>query len=85
MQSSGLATSDVVADYEAIVREVEGEREVAWADQSVLDATIGAADTTMGDALLQDGLDYGELLDFPVLHEVSYTPRKFNSSIALQP
>ncbi|XP_078587891.1 kinesin-like protein KIF18A [Branchiostoma floridae x Branchiostoma japonicum] len=62
LKGAGMATSDVTSEFETVQRMVEGEKEVMWADQSML-----------GDRT-QTGLDLTEVLDLSVMSVVSATP-----------
>ncbi|XP_078669677.1 kinesin-like protein KIF18A [Branchiostoma floridae x Branchiostoma belcheri] len=62
LKGAGMATSDVTSEFEAVQRMVQGEKEVMWADQSM-----------MGNQT-QTGLDLTEVLDLSVMSVVSATP-----------
>ncbi|CAH1257505.1 KIF18A [Branchiostoma lanceolatum] len=62
LKGAGMATSDVTSEFEAVQRMVEGEKEVMWADQSMLGNRT------------QTGLDLTEVLDLSVMSVVSATP-----------
>ncbi|XP_022082824.1 kinesin-like protein KIF18A isoform X2 [Acanthaster planci] len=69
LKGSGLATSDVAADFEAIQKQVEGDREVAWADQSVSE---GSEVKPSG---VTEHLDLNYLLELPIMKCVDTTPK----------
>ena len=82
LKGAGLATSDLVADYEALQQLVGSDREVAWADLSScgdgsrLDETNINTTTTSATTTATEDFDINRLLDFPVLNCVNVT-RKY--------
>ncbi|XP_038052744.1 kinesin-like protein KIF18A [Patiria miniata] len=70
LKGSGLATSDVAVDFESIQKQVEGDREVAWADQNGSEVT--GLEVKPGGATEPD-LNY--LLELPVMKCVDVTPK----------
>ncbi|XP_071809162.1 kinesin-like protein KIF18A [Asterias amurensis] len=70
LKGSGLATTDVTTDFEALQKQVEGDREVAWADQSMSEV----ADSNPNSAAAA-GVDLNYLLLLPVMRCVDSTPK----------
>lgn len=70
LKGSGLATTDVTTDFEALQKQVEGDREVAWADQSMSEV----ADSNPNSAAAA-GVDLNYLLLLPVMKCVDSTPK----------
>ncbi|KAJ8023469.1 Kinesin-like protein KIF18A [Holothuria leucospilota] len=72
IKGSGLVTDEITQEFEGIQRQVEGNREVAWADQSVLedsDRVNTSTDQQSGDG----SLNY--LLNLPVYRCEIGTPK----------
>ncbi|XP_041472095.1 kinesin-like protein KIF18A [Lytechinus variegatus] len=64
LKGSGFLTPDLVEQFESIQKQVEGEREVMWADQSLNEGSE------------EPGVDdFNRLLNLPVLSCVQITPR----------
>lgn len=66
IKGAGLATSDTDVEFESVQKAVEGDREVAWADQSASE-TDNEMDAPM--------MDLKSLIELPVLSCVNVTPR----------
>ncbi|XP_030845070.1 kinesin-like protein KIF18B isoform X2 [Strongylocentrotus purpuratus] len=65
IKGSGFLTPDLIEQFECIQKQVEGEREVMWADQSLNEGSSEEAEVG----------DFNRLLNLPVLSCVQITPK----------
>ncbi len=80
LKGHGVATSDIVGEYDSIVRQVQGEREIMWADQS-MNETLGidlqsSGSTSSLTIAAGSDFDINAMMDFPVLSCANLT-RKY--------
>lgn len=73
IKGSGLATDETNQDFENIQKQVEGIKEVAWADQSILEGAEAA--NTSAEVEVEDSSSLNYLLGLPIMRCEIQSPR----------